>query len=423
VTERKLLLADDSITIQKVVNLTFADEGIEVLTVGDGDTALQRLVETRPDIVLADVNMPGLNGYQLCERIRADEGTRHLPVVLLVGAFEQFDEAEASRVGATSHLTKPFQSIRQLVNQVTDLISASVESISTQDPEGPFADVEHVDALEQGTQVNPFDEPVRSRLDSFREDRIASIDHTHATLDVPPSELESQGASSEEPGTEEVRPEAEDIDRLYRQSIGEEPLASDADFPDLGVDDEMIETSYSAAHPETDDIDLSLGDPVHPQEHFEDTIAYDPQDQLDTQPLPSHEAETPPQATAPAPAETPATSNKDETVRLDPAMVEAKMAEGNRRFESIEQPTPPTRAPEPHLGEETIRMEERFDTRSTTDFGLEEVDLLDIPSETEVHITMPSDASAKSGKQVVTLSPELIEMIAQRVVEKLSEKY
>jgi hypothetical protein len=104
-------------------------------------------------------------------------------------------------------------------------------------------------------------------------------------------------------------------------------------------------------------------------------------------------------------------------------MVEAKMAEGNRRFESIEQPTPPTRAPEPHLGEETIRMEERFDTRSTTDFGLEEVDLLDIPSETEVHITMPSDASAKSGKQVVTLSPELIEMIAQRVVEKLSEKY
>jgi Response regulator containing CheY-like receiver, AAA-type ATPase, and DNA-binding domains len=75
VSKPKLLLADDSATIQKVVNLTFADEGIEVIGVGDGDTAMERFSEIRPDIVLADVNMPGLSGYEVCETIRRrDDG-------------------------------------------------------------------------------------------------------------------------------------------------------------------------------------------------------------------------------------------------------------------------------------------------------------------------------------------------------------
>ena len=69
-SKRTLLLADDSVTIQKVVNLTFADEGIDVVTVGDGDSAMQKIYEISPDVVLADVHMPGLNGYQICEIVR-----------------------------------------------------------------------------------------------------------------------------------------------------------------------------------------------------------------------------------------------------------------------------------------------------------------------------------------------------------------
>ncbi len=122
-SKRKLLLADDSITIQKVVNLTFADEGIEVTSVGDGDSAIQKFDEFMPDLVMADVNMPGLNGYEICQIIKNNEETRHIPVILLVGSFEPFDEAEATRVGADDFLTKPFQSIRQLVNKVTDLLN------------------------------------------------------------------------------------------------------------------------------------------------------------------------------------------------------------------------------------------------------------------------------------------------------------
>src|SRR5216683_1001346 len=120
----RILLADDSITIQKVVNLTFADEGIEVIAVSNGDLAERRLNEVKPDLVLADIFMPGKNGYELCEVIKQNPQFRNVPVVLLVGAFEPFDQAEAKRVRADAHLTKPFES-RTLVETVRRLISAS----------------------------------------------------------------------------------------------------------------------------------------------------------------------------------------------------------------------------------------------------------------------------------------------------------
>lgn len=122
-TGRKLLLADDSITIQKVVNLTFADEGLDVTTVGNGDLAVEKIEEIAPDIVLADIHMPGLNGYEVCEFVKRNQRFRHIPVMLLVGSFEPFDEAEARRVGADDYLTKPFQSIRTLVSKVASLLS------------------------------------------------------------------------------------------------------------------------------------------------------------------------------------------------------------------------------------------------------------------------------------------------------------
>jgi CheY-like chemotaxis protein len=117
----KILLADDSITIQKVVNLTFADEGIDVVSVSNGDQAERRLAEVDPDLVLADIFMPGKNGYELCEVIKRSPQFANVPVVLLVGAFEPFNEAEARRVKADAHLTKPFES-RVLVETVRQLI-------------------------------------------------------------------------------------------------------------------------------------------------------------------------------------------------------------------------------------------------------------------------------------------------------------
>ena len=121
---RKLLLADDSATIQKVVDLTFADEGVRVVAVGNGQEAIDQILEFAPDIVLADVFMPSPNGYEVCEYVKTHEKLKHIPVMLLVGSFEPFDEAEARRVGADDILTKPFQSIRRLIDRVGSLVSS-----------------------------------------------------------------------------------------------------------------------------------------------------------------------------------------------------------------------------------------------------------------------------------------------------------
>jgi CheY-like chemotaxis protein len=121
---RKLLLADDSATIQKVIDLTFADEGVRVMAVGNGQEAIDQLLEFAPDIVLADVFMPARTGYEVCEYVKTNEKLKHIPVMLLVGSFEPFDEAEARRVGADDILTKPFQSIRRLIDRVGALVSS-----------------------------------------------------------------------------------------------------------------------------------------------------------------------------------------------------------------------------------------------------------------------------------------------------------
>ena len=417
--ERKLLLADDSLTIQKVVNLTFVDEGVEVISVGDGDSAVQRAMEDMPDLVLADVNMPGLTGYQVCERLRADERTRHIPVILLIGAFEQFDEEEAARVGATAHLTKPFQSIRQLVNQVAELIEASEHPVSPQTsstPEGAVVQIERF--AEEATLGNPFDEPVRIESESSREDSIEPLDLQSESISDSLVEF-NDGGSQDDNRIDEP----DDIDRLYRQSIGEESAPVDGDFPDLGLDDEMIETSYSSPQSEGNALDITrsyeTGEFVEP---IGETAANHQATLPDTQQLNTYETADLNVTDVPQPIEPTAPNRPDETVRLDPAIVDAKMAEANRRFEPIEQPPEPGTAPP--VGEETIRMESRFDAQGSASYEFDDIDLLDIPSETEVEITTPADAAVRGGnKQIVTLSPDLIEMIAQRVVEKLSEKY
>ena len=124
-----MLVADNSVTVRKIVDLTFSDEGVRVETATTGEEAVERLDEgDAPDIVLAHVSLPGkYNGYQLCEYIKADWRFRHIPVLLLVGTFEPFNEAEARRVGADDVLTKPFQSIRDLVGRVGALVSGRKE--------------------------------------------------------------------------------------------------------------------------------------------------------------------------------------------------------------------------------------------------------------------------------------------------------
>src|SRR5512134_53454 len=119
---KTLLLADDSVTIQKVVGISFANEDVVLLTVDNGDDAIVRAKEARPDVVLADVVMPGKNGYEVCQAIKADPTLAHVPVLLLTGTFEAFDEERAARAGADGHITKPFEA-QSLVDKVNALLA------------------------------------------------------------------------------------------------------------------------------------------------------------------------------------------------------------------------------------------------------------------------------------------------------------
>lgn len=106
---RTILLADDSPTIRRLVTQTFADGDFEVVSVSNGEAAIKKLDEVRPHVVLADIYMPGKNGYEVCTFVRNHPTLGATPVVLLVGAFDAFDEENAKTAGATANITKPFE--------------------------------------------------------------------------------------------------------------------------------------------------------------------------------------------------------------------------------------------------------------------------------------------------------------------------
>ena len=125
---RTLFLADDSVTIRKVVELAFHDTDVRVIAVGSGREALERLPATLPDIVLADVVMPGPTGYEICRAVKAS--AKPVPVLLLAGTFEPFDADEARDCGADGYVTKPFDS-RTLVERIETILASGPAARAT----------------------------------------------------------------------------------------------------------------------------------------------------------------------------------------------------------------------------------------------------------------------------------------------------
>src|SRR5438552_15394058 len=118
---KNLLLADDSRTIQQAVSMTFAREDVKVIAVGDGEQAFQTAKALKPDLILADVSMPKLGGYELCQRVRADASIKDIPVLLL-GGGSPIDPSKAMAVGANGHMPKPFDS-GKLIEQVKQILA------------------------------------------------------------------------------------------------------------------------------------------------------------------------------------------------------------------------------------------------------------------------------------------------------------
>ena len=390
-SQRKLLLADDSITIQKVVNLTFADEGIEVVAVGDGDAAMERLSAFNPDLIMADVNMPGLNGYQICERIKQSDEFNKIPVILLVGSFEPFDESEAQRVGADDFLTKPFQSIRQLVNKVNELLDA--------------------DENKSFPEENEYSEnsPVIQDEDSYSE--AAQSSFTDNEIDDEMIQTIPSGFGLDETGKFETKETFESSSDLTEtQPLSDEAIrnisgSGNEEFSsanNLSTDNYSGEQNFQETYPEETHREFSRPSDLD----FDDDFLLElPPDENEIR-----ESEISEEAKFVGSEEIeqaePATiSDEDKTVEIETKTEETAIASEDETVDS------------------TNREEISTNYNYIAEPGESEREISGNPEQAETQIVdeqeQPNTASFVASSQ---LSPETIDIIVQKVVEKLSDK-
>ncbi|OQY18737.1 MAG: hypothetical protein B6I36_06275 [Desulfobacteraceae bacterium 4572_35.1] len=222
---RRLLLADDSVTIQKVIEITLADKDYVLRIASDGNEALQMASNETPDLILADVFMPGKDGYEVCSAVRSDPDLKDIPVLLLAGTFEPFDKDKAKAVGANDWIVKPFSS-QALVDKIEELLAQSprVESWQATPSTAP-ADQDILQALEEVTAGQPAQPPVTS---------VSSVDSSEPAFEPQSFDVASQQATAAtiEP---DVLPAAADAGNF-------EEMAPFAGF-DMELEDTPVQTS------------------------------------------------------------------------------------------------------------------------------------------------------------------------------------
>jgi len=221
---KKILLADDSITIQKVVRITLADGDYNLISVDNGAEALERLKTESPDLVLADVVMPGKDGYQVCEEIKKNPNYSHIPVVLLAGSFEGFDEIKGAEVGADGFIIKPFES-QALISKVEEMLSK------------PRAKVKKVEEPAQAKTMPRVaapgpapSQPLDSEVKDFMDDLSSEMDQPK---DIPQmTELPAEEPVAEPVQTVEPAPEsAFQEDGFSQEAPVAEPVLEEQTWP------------------------------------------------------------------------------------------------------------------------------------------------------------------------------------------------
>jgi CheY-like chemotaxis protein len=237
---KRLLLADDSVTIQKVVEITFADKDYELDLAGNGNEALQAAQKQRPDIILADVFMPGMDGYQLCERIKSSPKLAGVPVLLLAGTFEPFDEERAGQVGASGWISKPFTS-----QALVDKVEETLAQVPRDDEWRGAPSRSPAESM-----LGAFEQAAATDFGSGRQDEFQPETDAGAGIQTPvPSQEPPAAASpqqfSEHPSLEDTHPQGSTSADFG--SGGRE----DFSFEDLAATEEAA-SSLQEKHPETE---------------------------------------------------------------------------------------------------------------------------------------------------------------------------
>ena len=262
---KRILLADDSVTIQKVIAITFADKEFDLTTVRDGNAAISRVREVSPDIVLADVSMPEKNGYQVCKEIKEDAGLHDIPVLLLAGTFEPYNEEEGKNAGVDDFILKPFES-QELIDKVESLLSGSQSSEETSlDQSLPSEEPSDGFVKESSFETSSVDE-VKQTAGSPEEGKddwdISGIDDL--------MEVEEEAITSEE-FEEEISLDEGDEEESF-QLLEEEDLGglledeSGDELKEEVLIDADDKSSQEAGEESNDEEDLELLDELEPIE-------------------------------------------------------------------------------------------------------------------------------------------------------------
>ena len=206
---KRILLADDSITIQKVISITFAAEDYELVVTGDGESALKKAREARPDLIMADVAMPGKTGYELCEAVKKDPALKGVPVLLLAGTFEPLNREEAARVGADDNIIKPFES-QDLLDKVRDLLSrsAAAEAPMAAAAQAAPTDLDASDIWSAGDFLSAPEEFEEKREDAAGLDFLSSGGFFEEDLNKDHDFREASGFTDLFIGEDELKAEA-----------------------------------------------------------------------------------------------------------------------------------------------------------------------------------------------------------------------
>jgi len=206
----RILLADDSPHAQRMGERILRDEGYEVVTVSAGDTALARLADVDPDLILADVYLPGKSGYEVCEQVRANPRQRHTRVVLTAGLLEHIDDDWVTRSGADLVLKKPFEAsallaaIRPLIAAAEAVRAAQAETVKLE----PKAETEAAAVPAEPAAADSQYEEAAAAGPAPGEPEIAG-----AAAEMPAPEVVSQVVPAADEAAAERTPEP-DVERI-----------------------------------------------------------------------------------------------------------------------------------------------------------------------------------------------------------------
>lgn len=118
---KAVLLVEDSPVQQEMISGLLKDNGWQVIVAGDGLEAFEQIQKSSPDLIVLDIVMPGMNGYEICRRIKADPNLKNVPVVMCSSKGEEFDRYWGMKQGADAYIAKPFQPV-ELVGTIRNLL-------------------------------------------------------------------------------------------------------------------------------------------------------------------------------------------------------------------------------------------------------------------------------------------------------------